>query len=181
MKKTKYILTILMVSLLSFSFQSCDDDDEYWVKAYMDMNMSADNIYLGEGEDGFWIDYDIYRTDIKGVNHDWERILRLSDLDAYLNMYGEFREGDIIELYIESDGIVGLGYDITVRRDEARAGMISIDGRSDGLYTDFMYDLIFKVANSSKTRLYIKGYTNILEEITLDFKFRNEFRALVRQ
>ena len=182
MKKTKYILTLLMVSLLSIGFQSCEKEvEEYWVKSGLDMNMGADNVYFGSGDYGFMIDYDMYNTDIWGINHNRDRIIRIEALDAYMNIYGDFIEGDRIELILEADGILGSSYTIVVSRKEEREGLITIDGMYDDLYTDFMYDLIYRVANSSRTRLYITGYTNIVDIIPIDFKFRNKFETLIRR
>ncbi|WP_108821712.1 hypothetical protein [Dysgonomonas sp. Marseille-P4361] len=151
--KNKLLATLLAVFTL-FSFTSCETDD--WFRG--DYGFSTSEFEVPPYTDNrgtFSLLVDLYDTDIRGYD---ARIDYLNDFDIYnswLTIYSKksFREGDQIDVYLESNGIGR--YKATLRVDYR--GEAYIDGGYDPNLRNFMYRFTDKLLANGRAQLHIYG------------------------
>lgn len=152
-KNSLFLIFTIFLSIVVLS--SCNDDDDYLIDSYLDCNlqMRTDNRGYFENTPANYTLYDLaninYVSDIQEI--------RL--IDTWIDIYGNFYSGDIIEkleIYVEGVGTYTFPADYIIVNPSG----IRIDDKNAPGYFRFMSDVMRELEYRGRIRIVASGYHN---------------------
>jgi len=163
MKRNKFIIAVLVL-VSSIGLSSCDDDD-YWVRGIFNADYNIRTYPDGD----FSLSYSFNRSHVEGLGGSSRYdIQEVRQLDAWIEITGDFRQGDVIyPLVIDVNGVgrYELPSPITIRNPN---DAIIIDNIQ---YQDFMYLVARKLVFDGYLEMAVYGGSNI---------YNGDFRVAIR-
>ena len=153
MERNKLILffTILFCAI---SFSSCDDDDN-WINSYLNCELPSTTNSNGYFEN---IPRDYFLTDLENIYYG-DDIQEIRLIDAWVDIYGDFFKGDIIEgleIYVQNVGTYVFPADYIIGNSSG----IRIDESNAHGYFQFMSRVMRELERNGRIRVVASGYHN---------------------